>query len=139
MFEGRLEWRPSRWLAGAQAMLGALAALSLPMSALSSPWDAIGSALAVAWGLFSARRILSAPPRLLVWPATGAPRVDGIAIDDARLHWRGPLAFLEWRDASGRRRRLSWWPDTLPPERRRELRLAAGGAPAAARARSVAG
>jgi len=88
-------------------MLGALAALSLQMSALSSPWDAAGSALAVAWGLVSARRILSAPPRLLVWPATGAPRLDGIAIDGARLHWRGPLAFLEWRDANGRRRRLS--------------------------------
>lgn len=39
--------------------------------------------------------------------------VDGLPVDALDLHWRGPLAFLRYRDATGRRQRLAWWPDTL--------------------------
>jgi toxin CptA len=98
------------------------------------------AAAALGWGAVSARRYSRRRPRSLSWPADGTlPVLDGQALADARLHWRGSLAFLRWRDADGRRQHLSWWPDTLPPAQRRELRLAAGAAPADARARSVAG
>jgi toxin CptA len=54
------------------------------------------------------------------------------------LQWRGPLAFLRWRDSDGRMHRLAWWPDVLPVAARRELRLAAldgaGAVPAASMA-----
>ena len=60
--------------------------------------------------------VASMPARVLV---------DGVAVAQPRLQWRGPLAVLSWRDAGGHSRYRSWWPDTLPPARRRELRLAA--------------
>ena len=62
-------------------------------------------------------------------PATADPAgagralLDGVPLADAALAWRGPLAFLRWRDAAGRRGRLAWWPDTLPPAERRVLKL----------------
>jgi toxin CptA len=139
-FGGGLGWRPSRWLVAAQALLGALGAVSVLISAVPGPWAWAGASAALGLGLVSARRYSRRRPRLLAWPADGTlPVLDGQALADARLHWRGPLAFLCWRDTGGRRQHLSWWPDTLPPAQRRELRLAAGAAPAAARARSVAG
>ena len=51
--------------------------------------------------------------------------LDGEAIHDVAVQWRGPLAFLSWRGTEGRVHRLSWWPDTLAVGPRRELRLAA--------------
>jgi toxin CptA len=135
-----LPWRPSRWLVAAQATLGALGALSLLASALPAPLARILAALACAWGLAAARRLARARPRLLRWPAgAAAPSLDGEPLAEARLHWRGPLAFLRWRDRDGRIRHLSWWPDTLPPPARRELRLVAGGRGHPARPRSMAG
>jgi toxin CptA len=67
-------------------------------------------------------------------PAT----LDGQPIDNVRLQWRGPLAFLFWRDRQGRPQRLSWWPDTLPAASRRELRLAASCLEAARSHRQMA-
>jgi len=65
-----------------------------------------------------------APARELVIDAAGAAHVDSVVLDTPHIEWRGPLAILRWRE--GRRvHRLLWWPDTLPPSARRELRLAA--------------
>ncbi|MEE7566640.1 hypothetical protein HH297_09445, partial [Xanthomonas sp. Kuri4-3] len=54
-----------------------------------------------------------------------------------RVEWRGPLAQLSWRDGR-RRERLLFWPDTLPPAQRRELRLAAGAHAISSRPRQMA-
>jgi toxin CptA len=120
--------------------LGVLAALSLTASALPPAMARPAAALAMALAAWSAWREARRPARTLVWPAAGQPpTLDGQALREARLHWRGPLAFLRWRDAAGRRQHLAWWPDTLPPKARRELRLAAGHAAATPGRASMAG
>ncbi|KGO97621.1 hypothetical protein N791_09275, partial [Lysobacter defluvii IMMIB APB-9 = DSM 18482] len=60
-------------------------------------------------------------------------RVAAVAVE-----WRGPLAFLRWRDAAGRVHRRTWWPDVLRPRDRRRLRLAAGNESASPVVASVA-
>ncbi|MDH5833864.1 hypothetical protein [Luteimonas sp. M1R5S59] len=94
---------------------------------------------AVGYALWLARREWRRPACSLVL-AGDADRVevDGEPVGDFALQWRGPLAFAAWRDVRGRRRRLAWWPDTLPPARRRELRLAAPAPRAARRGPSMA-
>jgi len=121
----RLDWRPSRWLAIALCLLGVLAALSALASELPpvAAWPL--ALLAVGEGIRLTRGTLRSPRRTLVWPFDGIPTLDGVALGEPKLHWRGPLAFLRWRDAGGRVRRLTWWPDVLPAAARRELRLAA--------------
>jgi toxin CptA len=119
-------------------LLGVLGALSVLASDLPRPLAWPPAAAALAWGLYRARAEAARPACTLVWPSASAPALDGTPLRDARLHWRGPLAFLRWRDADGRSRCLGWWPDTLAASARRELRLAAEAAAAAARARSVA-
>ena len=58
--------------------------------------------------------------------AGGDARVDGRPVSAVRVAWRGRLAFVSWTEPeTRRRRRLVWWPDTLPPSSARELRLAA--------------
>ena len=122
-----LAWRPSRWLAAALAGAGALAACAVLASGVppAVAWPLAG--LALAHGLGSACRYRRQPACCLRWPAGRAPELDGRAMDDVSLHWRGPLAFLRWREG-GRTRRLAWWPDTLPPAARRELKLLAQAA-----------
>lgn len=125
-FGGRLPWRPSRWVIGAQLLLALLA----PCAVLGSEMPRLAAwplALAACvHGLWLARREAGKPARQVVWPATDAPvTLDGAALEQAELHWRGPLLFLHWRDRDGRDGRLGWWPDTLPSPSRRELRLAA--------------
>jgi len=61
--------------------------------------------------------------RLLIRPR-GPNCVDGLPVADLRVAWRGPLARVSWRRGPGRCHALLFWPDTLPPPRRRELRLA---------------
>ncbi len=122
----RLEWRPSRLAAAALALL----TLAAPLSILASEmprWAAWPLAVAIALhGMCLVRRELRRAPRMLVVDgAAGRWLLDGVALDAAQLHWRGPLARLIWRDADGQRRVLLWWPDTLPSAARRELRLAA--------------
>lgn len=135
-----LEWRPSRWLVAAQVVLGVLGAASLLVSAVPVASARVMALAAAGWGLGSAWRLARRQPRVLRWPFDGgAPRLDGDSLPGARLHWRGPLAFLRWRDRAGRMRQLSWWPDTLPPAMRRELRLVDGGRGHTARPRSMAG
>ena len=113
----RLEWRPSRWVTGALlalALLGPAAVLASEMPRMAAVPLAIA---ACARGFVACRREWSKPPRTLLWPAGGGPpELDGILLEGAVLEWRGPLAFLRWRGG-----RLSWWPDTLPVEKRRVL------------------
>lgn len=81
---------------------------------------------------WSARRGLARPRRELLLSPAGPPRCDGTAMDQLRVHWRGPWVLLHWREGAVACR-LAWWPDTLPAPLRRELRLAlmrGEGAPA---------
>jgi len=89
-------------------------------------------------GMRLSRASLRSRSRTLVWPMGGAPVLDGMTLDEPHLHWRGPMAFLRWRDEAGRLHRLAWWPDTLPSAARRELRMAAAEAADASPAASMA-
>ncbi len=78
------------------------------------------------YGVCLAHREWRHPPIELAFSGDRGPvLVDGEPVAEVLLRWRGPLAFLRWRDRDGRRHRLVWWPDTLPVATRRELRLAA--------------
>jgi toxin CptA len=135
----RIEWRPSRWLAGACGALGVLGAASVLASEMPV-WAAWPLAtLAIAYGAWLARREWRRPVQQLAWPLGRPPLLGGVPLHDAVLAWRGPLAFLGWRDASGRRRQLCWWPDTLDRVARRELRLAAKRACTSRSGRAMAG
>ncbi|UNK49639.1 hypothetical protein MNR01_00915 [Lysobacter sp. S4-A87] len=133
-----LEWRPSRLLAAALALLGVLAALALIGSELPPPLSLPLALLAAGEGLRLARRERLRPTRLVVIGGDGTAKVDGQAITALCVEWRGPLAFMRFRDVDGRSHRLAWWPDTLPAARRRELRLAAPVKAAAQKASSMA-
>lgn len=134
----RIDWRPSRWLAAALLLLAVLAPLAVLASDLPSRVSLPLAAVAAVHGLLLARREWRRSPRSLVFPGDGRLLVDGAEAASAVLQWRGPLAFLSWRDAAGRRHRMGWWPDTLPRHRRRELRLAASALDAARARPSVA-
>lgn len=120
----RFEWRPSRWLASALALLGTLGAFAAIASDMP-PVAALMLGMAVAFGgacsaVHEARR----PNLRLAWSPDGTLAIDGKGVDGVSLQWRGPLAFLRWRDAGGRRHSVAWLPDTLDRATRRELRLA---------------
>lgn len=123
----RLEWRPSRLLQGLLVALAAAAAFSVLVSEMPrmAAWPL--AVLALAHGIWLARREGRKPRRALWFPGDGrAATVDGQRVEEAQVTWRGPLAFVRWRVGAGRWQRLAWWPDTLPARTRRELRLAAG-------------
>lgn len=121
----RLDWRPSPQLALGLVVLGALAAFSALASEMprGAAWPLAG--LALMDGAWLGSRHRRQAGRVLRWVAGRPPELDGWPLRDASLHWRGPLAFLRWRDADGRTRRLAWWPDTLSRASRRELKLVA--------------
>ena len=126
----RVDWRPSRWLAAALVALGVMAALSLWLSALPLFVKSAGLLLALADGLWLARRHLAQPPLAVDWLGGGEPAyLTGpggvVRLQGVRARLRGPLASLSGTDARGRTRRLGWWPDTLGSADRRQLRLAA--------------
>ena len=121
----RIEWWPSPVLAGSLAALGALGAFASLASEAPAGLAALLASASLATGAWLAHRELRRPCRSLVWSSGRGLEVDGERVEDPRLAWRGPLAFLDWRDADGRRCRVSWWPDTLDAAGRRELRLAA--------------
>jgi len=120
----RIEWRPSRCLLAALLAMTALA----PLAVLASEMPRLAAwplaVLALAHGLLQCRREWRRPRRVATFDGGRRVLLDGVALDDAIVAWRGPIAVLAWRD-NCRRRRLAWWPDTLPHARRRELRLAA--------------
>lgn len=107
---------------GVIGLFGSIAIFGSEMPRLLAWPLAVGAAGHAAW---LACRELRRPGCALVWPMDGEPMIDGHVLQQAQLHWRGPLAFLQWRDDQGRRHHLAWWPDTLSPRARRELRLAA--------------
>lgn len=134
----RLDWRPSRWLLAALALLGILAAASLLASELPPVLAWPSAALVLGWTDRRLRREARRPPHHFVFRSGQPALVDGVAVDDLALQWRGPLVFACWRGSDGRRRDVSWWPDTLPAASRRELRLAAAGGEAARGGTSMA-
>jgi toxin CptA len=90
-------------------------------------------------GWLAWREARKAPGEFVIPRAADArATVDGHAVDALSVRWRGPIAFLQWRDSDGHRRRHVFLPDTLPAARRRELRLAAPAPLPARRAASVA-
>ncbi len=121
----RIDWRPSLWLGRGLPLLGLLAAASLLASDLPGAIAWPCAALASARGFWLWWRQRRTPAQTFVFRQGAMPLVDGAPAHGFVLHWRGPLAFASWRDASGRPCRRAWWPDTLPPALRRELRLAA--------------
>jgi len=120
----RLELRPSPWLQAALLALSLLAPVALWLSEAPGALAWPTGLAALAWALWTLRRERRRPVRTLLVPPEGPVRVDAEAVEDFALDWRGPFAFLSWRDARGRTRRRVLWPDTLTPALRRELRLA---------------
>ncbi|WP_146909621.1 hypothetical protein [Arenimonas daejeonensis] len=124
----RIDWRPSRWLLAGLLALGLLAAVSLLMSALPGAPAVLSSLAAIAWSACLAWREGRRSPIVLVLAGQEAsvqwnPDTPPEPLLDTHWHLRGPLAVLRARDLRGCRLTFSWWPDTLPPATRRQLRL----------------
>jgi toxin CptA len=105
--------------------IGLLCALAVTATEL--PWllSMPVALTAAGYGSWLARSELHRPTRCLVIPMNEtAATIDDEPMADLELQWRGPLVFLRWRDANGRRQRLQGWPDMLDAASRRELRLA---------------
>ncbi|HEY0662831.1 MAG TPA: hypothetical protein VGD21_16090 [Lysobacter sp.] len=135
----RLEWQASRLLAAMLLAIGLLSALAVMATEL--PWQlSMPIALtATGYGAWLARSELRRPTRCLVIPMNEtAATIDDQPMTGLELQWRGPLAFLQWRDASGRRQRLQGWPDVLDAASRRELQLAMAARTPARSSRSMA-
>jgi toxin CptA len=95
--------------------------------------------IAVLHGAALARRDLRARAQCVVIPHDqDDATIDGQVVASLELHWRGPLAFLRWRDDQGRWRLLSGCPDNLDAHGRRELRLAMAARAPAGPPRSMA-
>ncbi|WP_282296954.1 hypothetical protein [Stenotrophomonas sp. PS02289] len=103
-------------------------ALLMPLAVLASGvpapyrWPAALLATALAAGL-GWRQTRQPACRIVILPGDALVTVDAVPVDDLTLHDRGWLLQLQWR-CQGRRHARLFWPDTLPPEGRRELRLA---------------
>lgn len=110
-------------MVGALLALGVMSAISAWASEMPRGAAAVLAAVSLWTSAWLAWRESRRPPRQLVWAVDALPAIDGISLEDAHLSWRGPLAFLQWQER-GQTRRLAWWPDTLPPRARRELKLA---------------
>ena len=133
----RIRWRPSRLLQVALGALTVCACVSVWLSELPLLLACIATPLLLAAGALRIRHEARRPARLLVIDVGGTVSLDGRPLDGARLHWRGPILRLDWRE-DGRGHALLWWPDTLPPARRRELRLASAALAAPPRTESMA-
>jgi toxin CptA len=104
-----------------------LFALLMPWAVLATdlagparwPLALVAAGWAAGQGVHYARR----PRCRMLIPADDTPvDIDGEPVDRLVLHDRGPLIQLAWR-SGGRRHARLFWPDTLPPPLRRELRL----------------
>lgn len=135
----RLEWRPSRWLCASLVSLGLMAMVAVLASNLPAVLAWPAAAVALFTGLRQALLEWRRAPFDFVFDGSGlGASVAGGPVCPVRVQWRGALAFATWREAGGRVRRVSWWPDTLPAPARRELRLATGQDQAARRPRQMA-
>ena len=126
-------------MVGVLGSLGPLGAVSLLVSEMPRAIAWSLALLSLGYGHWLAQREARATARQFVWSGNGLVTHDGEAVRDVSLHWRGPLAFLQFRIPGGRIRRLSWWPDTLDFRERRELRLAVDRLAASRRAPRMAG
>lgn len=122
-----LHWRPSRLLAFTLVLLGLAGAAGLLASDLQPPLSWFTAPVAVVEGLRLARGHLRRKPRSLVRAGDGLT-LDGQMLRAPVLHDRGPVVVLHARLDDGAAARLAWFPDTLPPGLRRELRLAVAAA-----------
>ena len=120
----RLEWRPSRLQASAEALV--LAAAPWLIAASDVPARLQPPLLLSCWlfGLALAWRALRRPRRLLWLQALPRPLLlDGIELEGPSLRARGPWLQVCWQ-GPGRGGCLLFWPDVLDRAQRRELRLA---------------
>ena len=135
----RLERRASPLLVA--VLLGLAVAAAFAVLASEMPrivaWPLALAALAHG-GWLAWREARAVRGELVIPIAGGRATVDGGALDELSVRWRGPVAFVQWCDGDGRRRRHVFFPDTLPAARGRELRLAAPAPAPARRTSSVA-
>ena len=116
---------------------------------VAAPWLIGATDLPTAWhppatlmywlcaGLLMAHA-LSRPPRLLWLQALPRPLLlDGVELEQPTLHVRGPWLQLRW-EGPGRGGSLLFWPDTLVPAQRRELRLAVRARAISSKAQTMA-
>lgn len=120
----RLEWRPSRLIAHWLAALAVLAPICLLASAMPRGLAWPLALVVCVFALRERRAYRKLKPLHLHVRAEGPLQVEGAAHARWRLRWRGPFAFIEWKDEAGRRQALAFWPDTLDAATRRELKLA---------------
>ena len=120
----RLEWRPSKLIVAWLAFLAVLSPVSWLYSALPRGLAWPLAVLAALYALRAAQRYRITPMQMLLVAAEGPLWVDGLPFEHWRLRWRGPLAFVSWKNEKGRACAVSFWPDTLSTAQRRELRLA---------------
>ena len=125
----RVDWRPSRVLIAATAVIGSLSLLSLRLSALPTSIAAMLSALVVVHSVWLIANDLKRPPFTLAWQGGDAVAVLNFAdrqqsLSGLTLSMRGPLAGIRGKDEAGKTHTYLWWPDTLSSAARRQLRLA---------------
>jgi toxin CptA len=87
-----------------------------------------GAGLVMAQSMVLMRRELKREPFTFAWAGGDSAATLNFAarrqsLSGARLYIRGPLASLRGQDETGRIQRHLWWPDTLPADARRQLRL----------------
>ncbi len=125
----RLEWRRSRWLPAALCVLAAAAIASLWLSVLPLIACGIGCVVVLAYCGWLLRAEQSRSDCMLTWQGGDADWQVGCndhieSLRHVGASIRGGLVVLTLVDASGKRRRYVWWPDTLGTRGRRALRLA---------------
>jgi toxin CptA len=119
--------------------LGLLSGLAVIAAEVPMPVSIPLALMTTGYGLWLAHRELRRITHGLVIPLNEmAATIDGVEMNDFQVQWRGPLAFLQWLGADGRRHRLQGWPDNLDAAARRELRLATAARTPSRSARSVA-
>ena len=118
----RIELRPSRQLAGALVVVGALAALAWGLTDAPAPVAVLAGAATAVWALRLAREELQRAVVAIAVHGNGTIAIDGRAAQSLTVAWRGPLVSLAWGSEGRLQRRLAL-PDALEPAARRELRL----------------
>lgn len=106
-FGCRLERRPSPLLIAALLSLAAAAAFAVLVSEMPrvAAWPLALAAIAYG-GRLARREARTVPGEFVIPHATEArATVDGTAVEALSVRWRGPIAFLQWRDGDGLRHR----------------------------------
>lgn len=125
----RIDWRPSPGLRIALLILALLAVVSLWLSALPTALAGAGSLAVLDYTLRLLRQEAAREAFRLNWNSSEKTAELNFerhsqSLQAVRVVQRGPLATLQACDERGRRQRYVWWPDTLPADARRQLRLA---------------